>query len=135
MRVVFLLIFSFVLLQADVYTQRLYETLFSSLFKTPVYVFTDKEAKHTLQKSRVVVIVNDCTQSDFLIGSNFAKLPKKCHNKPLFATSYKAYKQFKNSFGAFYWNKGRPQIHFNKSNLEKFSISLPNNLKKYLDEQ
>lgn len=135
MRVVLFLFLSLALLQADVYTQKLYETLFGSLFhKSPVFVYADKQTRAALRSSRTIVVVEDCRQSDFLMGSDFENLPAPCHDKPLFATSYKAYKEYSNSFGAFYWRKGRPQIHFNRVNLKKFSIALPENLKKYADE-
>ena len=135
MRVALLLFLFVVLLQADIYTQRLYDRLFASLFhKSPVFVYADKQTRATLHDSRVIKVVDDCIRSDVLMGSNFSSLPVECRDKPLFATSYKAYKRYTNSFGAFYWRKGRPQIHFNRSNLRRFSITLPENLKKYADE-
>ena len=135
MKIIFILSFYFVILQADIYTQKLYEGLLGSIYQErPILVFADKETKNTLKNSAIFRIVDDCNSSDFIMGSDFISLPPECQDKPIFATTYRAYKKFKNSFGAFYWRKGRPQIHFNRSNIEKFSIILPYNLQRFEDE-
>ncbi len=136
MKILRLLIVLCMLLDAKEYTLKLYETLLSPLFTDfPIVVYADEESVKKLQKSDVFEVERQCnTDVDLLIGSRFAHLPKQCRNKPLFATTYKAYRANNNAFGAFYWRKGRPQIHFKKEALEKFGLKLPPKLQRFVDE-
>lgn len=135
MKILVILLFTVWVLHADIYTLKLYEDLLGSIFKShPISVFADRETKKMLKKSKMFKIVKDCDKSDFLMGSDFPDLKASCRKKPLFATSHRVYKDLNNSFGAFYWEKGRPQIHFKKAILDRYSISLPKKLKRFEDE-
>ena len=136
MKIVYLLFLMFVLVDAQEYTLKLYEKLLTPLFHDlPIVVFSDKESKKILHMSRAFQVKNTCDNSvDVLVGSNFQNLPKNCKNKPIFATTYRLYSENNNSFGAFYWRKGRPQIHFKRTILEKFHFKLPKKLQRFIDE-
>ena len=136
MKVFYLLIFSFVLLSARDYSLELYEKLLPPLFhNVPIIVFADKESKEILKKSVMFKLQNRCdTSIDVFVGSSFLNLLQNCKNKPLFATTYKAYNENSNAFGAFYWRKGRPQIHFKRAALDKFALKVPKNLQRFIDE-
>jgi len=129
------LIFSLSLFAKD-YTLKLYEEILSKFAShTPVVVYADAQSAKILKKSRRFIVLHYCSESvDFLVGSHFGELSSLCQDKPLFATSYRAYHRYENAFGAFYWTKGRPQIHFNKRVLERFSLPTPYDLKRYIDE-
>lgn len=130
-----ILLFISVILHAESYTLKLYEKLLSSLFETPITLFADKENRQILQKSNLFNVQDRCDRSvKLLVGSKFTTLPYACRYKPLFATTYRAYTHYPNAFGAFYWRKGRPQIHFKKTVLEHFRLKLPENLKRFIDE-
>ncbi len=117
------------------YELKLYEKVLPAIFhKQPLKVFTDKDAKILLRDSDVFIIVHSCDNAVLLIGKKFPSLPNKCKAKPLFSTNYLSYHNQKNSFGAFYWRKGRPQLKFKEIILEKFNIILPNSLKEYIDD-
>ena len=137
MKTLLLFILVSIFANANNYTTKLYKKLLKPLFydKVPIIVFVDNEIKETIKQCRTFKIQNSCDKSvDILLGSNFSNLPRSCKDKPLFATTYKAYTQNKNAFGAFYWRKGRPQIHFNKNVLKKLDLQLPVHLQRFIDE-
>jgi hypothetical protein len=136
MRVAILIVSAVVLAYSDDYTLKLYEYLLPSLFKSsPVVVLADAQERETLRKSRHFLVTNVCSKDvDLLIGSSFDRVPKLCKDKPFFATTRKRYLNHSSAFGAFYWRKGRPQIHFKKEALKRFHLTLPAKLQRFIDE-
>ena len=136
MKIINLFLLFNILLYANDYTLQLYENILTPLFKdNPIVVYTDKQSTQILHKSKKFKVVSYCAQdTELLLGANFEILEKACQNKPLFATSRRAYRSNKNAFGAFYWTKGRPQIHFKPEILQKFHIKLTNDLERFKDE-
>jgi len=133
-KILFIYLFLHTLLNADSnYELKLYETVIPSIItKQLIKVYLDKDAKILLKDSSKFKILNNCDESvDILIGKNFDDLSNECKNKPIFSTSYKSFKHTKNSFGAFYWRKGRPQIKFKGETIDKFKLHLPNSLERY----
>jgi len=134
----FTLFFTLTLLNAQSdYELKLYETIIPSIFKNrPVRVYLDKDIQSILSSSKKFTILKKCDASvDLLIGKKFENLPNICQNKPLFTTKYRTFKENRNSFGAFYWRKGRPQIKFKKSTLLRYDIHLHNSLQRYINDQ
>ncbi len=115
------------------YELQLYEKILPFLFqKDVIKVYADDDAKKILKSSTKFEIASKCDEAVVvLIGKEFSQLPQACKDKPLFATSYKALKNNENSFGAFYWSKGRPQLRFKNSALNKFHLKLPSSLRKF----
>ena len=115
----------------DSYEAKLYEKILPVIFKQKkLNVFSDNEARVFLKNSSIFNIVYSCDYADLLVGKSIANFPRNCNNKPIFATSYKLLDN-ENSFGAFYWRKGRPQIKFKLKAIEKFNLHLPQSFKKY----
>ena len=114
------------------YELKLFETILPSIFKQqPITVYLDNDMSLLLQDSVKFKIVQSCNSSVvILIGKNFNNLSTECKNKPIFATSYRDYKN-DNSFGAFYWRKGRPQLKFKRAVLKRYNLVLPDNLQRY----
>jgi hypothetical protein len=134
----FTLFFTLTLLNAQSdYELKLYETIIPSIFKDrSVRVYLDKDMQSMLQNSKKFTIVKECDASvKLLIGKRFENLPAVCQDKPLFTTKYRTFKESANSFGAFYWRKGRPQIKFKKSTLLRYKIHLPNSLQRYVNDK
>ena len=129
-------IFSYTLLNANSnqYEVELYNKVLPSIFtKKPITVFVDKETKALLKESKKFKIVNKCdAKVVLLIGKNFTNLSTLCRHKPQFSTSYKSFKNDINSFGAFYWRKGRPQIRFQQEVIDRYNLRLPDSLQKYI---
>ena len=126
------LIFSTVLFAGSSYELKLYEKVLPYIFETPIKVYVDDDTKKLLQNSDKFEIVSTCSDAVvLLIGKNFEDLPLKCKEKPLFATSYRWYKNYENTLGAFYWRKGRPQLRFKKDTFKRHNINLPPSLIRY----
>ena len=126
---VFLFITSFA---KDNYELKLYEKVLPIVFQSkPLLVYADNESKKIIQTSRIFKVTQNCNEAIFLMGKGFDNLNNNCKEKPMFATSYRSFKSYKNSFGAFYWRKGRPQIKFNSDVIKEYKLYLPNSLKKY----
>ncbi len=136
MKLLFVLLIFFISVHADVYTQKLYETILGSIFKErPIPIFVSGEAKATLEKSTLFYIVKNCQESSVaVVGDDFT--PKQeCKNIPIFATTHRSYMRIEDAFGAFYWRKGRPQIYFRKRGLKMFHLNLPLDLQRFIDEK
>lgn len=80
--------------------------------------------------------VSNCFQADVVITKNSQNIKKQCKKKQIniISTTYKDYKQNSDiDFGAFFWQKGRPNMLINSKIIQKRSISLPRSYFKYLD--
>ena len=129
-----LLLFS-VLNANDNLTLKLYEKVLTSIFHSQsIKVFVDSDTREILQQSNRFEIVDTCDKSVVVLVGKFSKLSEICKDKPLFSTDYRSFKHTPNSFGAYYWRKGRPQLTFKRRTLEKYHLSLPLALEKYVYE-
>jgi len=136
MKFIYLFLLSAMLLHADSYTLKLYERILPAIFSaSKIRVFADKESAQILKNSHYFLLTRKCDKNvDILLGSHFKHLSQECKNKPLFATTHRAYRNYTNAFGAFFWFKGRPQIHFRKDLLHKLHLEVPQKLQRFIDE-
>lgn len=97
-----------------------------------VYLYTsiNSVSKHPHQ----LQIVKDCSLADVVLLSSIKNIPKECSSKILFGTKYSHLKN-KNVIGAFFWQKGRPNILFYKKRLQKHHISLDKSFDKYIENE
>lgn len=79
-------------------------------------------------------IVTECWQADIVILSTIKNIPSQCKNKILFGTRYSHLKD-KNIIGAFFWQKGRPNILFYQERLDKKNITLDKSFDRYIDNE
>ncbi len=77
-------------------------------------------------------IVTECKDADIVILSTTVNIPKECASKLLFGSRYSHLKN-KNVLGAFFWQKGRPNILFYKKRLKKQKIVLDSSFDKYIE--
>ncbi len=78
-------------------------------------------------------LVQNCNQSDIILIKKNNK-HEDCSGKPLvFATSYVGIKNYPESVGAFFYQKGRPNIIFNKKVLDKRDIKISQKFNKYIE--
>jgi len=97
-----------------------------------VYLYKDIEAVSKYpDKLRVV---KDCSSADVVLLSSIRDIPKDCDSKVLFGTRYSHLKN-KNVIGAFFWQKGRPNILFYRERLEKQHIKLDKSFDKYIENE
>ena len=129
--VILIFLFSF-LYGDDNYQLKLYEKIIPTIFQQQnLFVYTDESSKNLIQKSEIFQLSSNCRDATLLIGDDFSQLDTQCLNKPVFSISYRGFKNSPNSFGAFYWRKGRPQIKFKLDIIKKFNLYLPLNMLKY----
>ncbi len=112
--------------------KKIYESFFDALSteKTPkVYVDSKKESLSL--SSNTFTLVNSCKEADIVVMTQ-SDLPEVCQSKIVFGTRYH---HLKNDFvvGAFFWQKGRPNIVFIEDRLIVKKITLPESLQDYLE--
>jgi len=131
--IILILLLTIELISDTHYELKLYESLLPTLFqKKSLIVYTqEREQKNIVKNSLVLKLSNSCSDADLIITKYVATIPKECANKPLFATSYRSYRDAKSAFGAFYWRKGRPQIHFKLETMKRYHLYLSHSLQKY----
>jgi hypothetical protein len=96
---------------------------------------TDKELKEALSHSKRFVFSQDPLTADIIILNNETDFQKvkyylsqysEITAKPIFfATDYHLLESHPEIVGALYWKKGRSQLLFIKSRLQKYHIQLP----------
>ncbi|MRJ03152.1 MAG: hypothetical protein GXO19_02130 [Epsilonproteobacteria bacterium] len=83
---------------------------------------------------RDVEVVDRCEEADIIFTKKISALPESCLNKLIFVTSYGSYKRHKDrTIGAFFWQKGRPNIIFNTKKISQLHIELPKEFEKYME--
>ena len=134
------IIFTLLFLSSLIYAKEnplatLYEEILTSIFHSQhIRVFADKEVKNLLKNSTSLEVVDRCDKSVTLLIGSFSNIVDACKDKPIFSTSYRKFKKNPNAFGVYYWRKGRPQLKFKRIALQRHSLSLPDNLQRYIYE-
>lgn len=99
--------------------------------KSKVYIHTKVESikEHTAE----FILVDGCEDADVVILSTVENIPQGCNKKILFGTRYSHLKDDR-VVGAFFWQKGRPNILFYKNRLDKNNIMLNPSFDKYIEK-
>ena len=99
-------------------------------------VWSDEEVvKKSFLSFSKFEVVSDFEEADLIIiKNNFASLDKY-KNKHIFVLDYNLLSKIPNSFGAFFWKKGRPNIVFIKSRLDEQKLQLASELEPYIEEK
>ncbi len=85
------------------------------------------------KSSETLNIVSECSEADMVILSTTKNIPSECAQKILFGTRYSHLKN-KNIIGAFFWQKGRPNILFYQKRLDKKNITLDSSFNHYIEK-
>ena len=108
---------------------KIIKLIFTSLFeKSNVSVYVTDLKKSNVIKEAGFLSVEFCKEADIVYRTNMLQ---ECKNKPLFTDSYQSFQNEENAIGAFYWKKGRPNILFLQSRVQKFRLKMAKNLEKY----
>jgi hypothetical protein len=86
-----------------------------------------------ISHSRKMVAVTTPASADFLLLSRTVPTGLK-PQQVIFATDYDLLYHDENVIGAFYWQKGRPNLVFIRNRLERHSLSLAHEFDKYIEE-
>ncbi len=102
--------------------------------KHPIYIFINSnyfnKTKKYLQKNYYFKFVNNCHKANICFVDNY---PKNIKGKTIFLTSYFSYLKHKNAAGAFFWQKGRPTIIFNKHFIITHHIKIPKEYEDFVE--
>lgn len=131
--ILFLLIQSQYLLAFDIETaSKIYDKLFYAVFKKEdikVYV-NDDEYKKMISLSQYLKLTQKIENSDIIIITKEEEL-NEIKDKVAFTIDKELLEKNANIIGAFYWNKGIPEIIFLKERLVKYKLDLSESFKKY----
>ena len=92
----------------------------------------DKDLESSKKYAKSLKFVS-CSQADIAFTSQEKETKMKCKTGLVFATSYYLYRHSPMVVGAFFWQKGRPNIIFRKKQLKKLGIKLPREFDKYVE--
>ena len=95
----------------------------------------DDKIMKALRSSDKFEVVDNCSDAKLVILNKKANLPKNIEHKHIFVLDYNLLRKIPDSFGAFFWKKGRPNIVFLKPRVEKHSLELSANLTPYLEDK
>ncbi|WP_428023794.1 hypothetical protein [Arcobacter sp.] len=86
--------------------------------------------------SKYFTLTEKCEDSNFIFVKKSADNEKLCSisNKLFFTNNYKKLLSDKKFFGAFFWNKSRPNIVFIKARLNKKHINLPKDFEQFIED-
>ena len=122
-----------VLLKASLFSL-IVDLLDHNLSNTAVYI-DSKEYRDIPKFVKKYRYTDNCLEADILFVDTLKHLPKECiEDHKIFVTKYRDFISNKDKIiGAFFWQKGRPTIIFNKNRLEDFGIELPQKYSKYIE--
>ncbi len=120
---------------------RILEKLFTDMIgekKVNVAVFGSRRTqleKSIKSFSRKIRLVRTCLQAQVILvaGSIKDKLPKSCSGRVVFTTKKELLMTIRDSVGAFYWKKGRPNILLIKERLIEKGIELPAEYERFIE--
>ena len=99
--------------------------------QTKSYIFIHTQVESLEKYPGNLLRTYKCSEADIVIISNITNIPNECKEKIMFGTRYYHLKN-KDVVGAFFWQKGRPNILFYKERLDKHKIRLSAEFDKYI---
>ncbi len=79
--------------------------------------------------------VDECTDANIIILDKQMTLSDDCKKKYIFVLRYNLLNDIKESFGALFWKKGRPNIVILQPRIKAQSIKVSKALSPYLEER
>ena len=133
-KLLILCLLSLKLIASDItLAHEIYASIFQALIpnqKAKIYTQSSIEALNLASNS--YLLVNNCKNADIIVITK--RIPKgDCQAKILFGTRYRHLKE-PNVVGAFFWQKGRPNILFKGEVLSRYNITLPHAFEPYIEE-
>lgn len=78
--------------------------------------------------------VQECSDADIAVVS-LINQTQGCKNQIILVTRYNLLNELSEAIGAFYWQKGRPNLVFIRSRLAEKKVRLSNEYTKHIDER
>lgn len=101
--------------------------------KTEPTIYIHREVESLQLFPGDIKIVKECAEADIVLLSTLKNIPSECRGKLLFGTRY-SHLDNRDVIGAFFWQKGRPNILFYKKRLELNGIKLDPSYNKYIEK-
>ena len=95
----------------------------------------DPRIMTAFREPKLLDVVDGCMEADIVILEKKENLPKECLSRNIFVLSYKLLIDIPESFGAFFWKKGRPNIVFIESRVRENTLELSEELMPYMEER
>ena len=95
----------------------------------------DAKVLEAFKNSSHFSVAKSLEEANFVILNKKPKDVGRYVNKHIFVLDYDMLSDIPESFGAFFWKKGRPNIVFIKPRVEKQSLKLSPELSKYIEEK
>ncbi len=115
---------------------KIYMKVIHGLYPTKkvVHIWADtKKYRHMFHNKEGIVVVDSLQDADIVFVASQKDIKTK---HPKFILSHSLLKHYyQDAVGGFYWQKGRPNLLFFQSVLQKFGISLDPSLQEYIEEE
>jgi len=112
--------------------KRIYESFFSSLSESEKpLVYMDSKIESLTLASDKFVLTSTCKDADIVIMTK-SSLAAECQDNIVFGTRYRHLRK-EYVVGAFFWQKGRPNIVFQKEKLDEKQITLAPALQDFIE--
>ena len=127
------LLFVFTLFADDIEIEKnIYETIFLALVEVEKpSVYSEDNIQSLGLRPALFTQVPTCKEADIVVMTK-STLPKSCQDKVVVGTRYRHLRK-PYVFGAFFWQKGRPNILFKRTKLEEKGIILKSELIDYME--
>lgn len=134
----FLVILSSASENKDVIRAQIIEKILSNIYINEVItVWSDnKELIAEFKKNSNLTTTVNCEKATIIVIENKETIKHDaCKNKPIFVLNYNLLKDIPNSFGAFFWKKGRPNIVIIEPRTASQNIKVSKELNAYIEEK
>jgi len=112
---------------------RIYTTIARALTAKSAPLFYIHGDIEELQENPAIRRTDNCLAADIIIAAHLEGLPPECLHKPLFASRYRLFRKHEEIVGAFFWQKGRPNIVFSAVRLQQLGITLGAEFTPYIE--
>jgi len=115
------------------------EKIFANInINETITIWTDnEELLEEFKKSSYLIVTDDCAVATLIVveAKTSIENDESCRNKPIFVLNYEMLKDIPESFGAFFWKKGRPNIVIVEPRMRNQSIRVSSELDAYKEEK
>lgn len=124
--------------RVDIKAQILEKIFANITIDQTITIWTDNpELLEEFKKSSYLIITDNCAVATLIVVEEKKSIEddENCRNKPIFVLNYELLKNIPESFGAFFWKKGRPNIVIVEPRTELQNIRVSSELDAYKEEK
>jgi hypothetical protein len=110
---------------------RVFHALSSSRSPYRIY-FEGSQLPEILRNNDEVRLVSDPREAQIIVADRVSKKLERYH-KPILVLRYELLKSYSQAIGAYFWQKGRPNIVMIRQRLRRVGIRLPSDFERYIE--